>query len=86
MADFDGVAAIRGARLADLGQHVADVLSVAPAAGDEYVVGTLSLESYEFVPYALTGLAAAMRTPGAGDPRASTVVTIPIRDDQAGTG
>ena len=86
MADFEGVAAIRGARLADLSQHVADVLSVALAAGDEYVVGTLSLESYEFVPYALTGLAAAMQTPGAGEPRASTVVTVPIRDDKAGTG
>ena len=41
------------------------------------------MASYDFVPYALTGLSAAMQTPGEGA-RAATTVTVPIEDDKGG--
>ncbi len=85
MADFDRVASIRGARLSDLSQHVDDVLTISLSQEDDYQVGSLVLEAYDFVPYALTGLSAAMRTPTA-EARASTRVSIPIADDKGGTG
>ena len=85
MADFENVASIRGAKLSDLAEHVTDVLALSLAEEDDYQVGRLTLEAYDFVPYALTGLSAAMTTPGAGA-RATTHVTIPIADDKGGTG
>lgn len=84
MADFEQVQSIRGAKLADLSQHVADVLAITLDAADEYQVGKLSLAAYDFVPYALTGLSAAMQTPATGT-RASTRVTLPLSDDAGGT-
>ncbi|MEP6811840.1 MAG: hypothetical protein ABI990_02500 [Actinomycetota bacterium] len=84
MVDFENVAAIRGAKLSDLAEHVKDVLALVLAPEDEYQVGKLALESYDFVPYALSGLAAAMQTP-AGGARASTHVTVPISDDKGGS-
>lgn len=85
MVDFADVSGVRGAKLSDLSQHVADVLAVRLQPGDEYVVGSLALESYEFVPYALNGLSAAMADPAPGAIRSSTTVTVPIADDKGGT-
>ncbi len=83
MADFDNVQAIRGDKLSDLvGVHVANALAV--TLKDEYQVSTMAMESYDFVPYALTGLSAAMQTPEEGSPRASTEVSLPIYDDKGG--
>jgi hypothetical protein len=84
MADFEHVAGIRGAKLSDLPEHVKDVLELALDPEDEYQVGKLALESYDFVPYALSGLAAAMQTPASGA-RAATHVTVPISDDKGGS-
>jgi hypothetical protein len=84
MADFENVNMIRGAKLSDLAEHVQDVLAFVLAPEDEYQVGKLALESYDFVPYALTGLAAAMQTPASGA-RATTHVTLPINDDKGGS-
>lgn len=84
MADFENVAGIRGAKLSDLAEHVNDVLELVLDAEDEYQVGKLALESYDFVPYALSGLAAAMQTPTTGA-RAATHVTVPISDDKGGS-
>ena len=84
MPEFDAVASIRGARLSDLSEHVRDVLAISLAEPDTYQVGRLTLEAYDFVPYAVTGLSAAMTTPASGS-RATTHVTIPIADDQGGT-
>ncbi|MDX6401247.1 MAG: hypothetical protein QOF27_1853, partial [Gaiellaceae bacterium] len=84
MADFENVNTIRGAKLSDLAEHVQDVLAFVLAPEDEYQVGKLALESYDFVPYALTGLAAAMQTPASGA-RATTHVTLPINDDKGGS-
>ena len=85
MADFEIVQSIRGAKLSDLAEHVQDVLALVLDDADEYQVGKLALESYDFVPYALTGLSAAMQTPSSGA-RASTHVTVPISDDKGGSG
>ena len=84
MADFEGVAAIRGTKLSDLAEHVSDVLAISLAAADEYQVGQLTMAAFDFVPYALTGLSAAMRTPASGV-RATTHVTLPLADDGGGT-
>lgn len=84
MPDFESVKAIRGPKLADLAEHVTDVLAISLAEQDEFQVGKLVMASYDFVPYALTGLAAAMRSPATGT-RASTKVTIPIQDDKGGS-
>lgn len=84
MADFDSVASIRGAKLSDLSEHVLDVLAISLLAEDEYQVGKLAMASYDFVPYALTGLSAAMQTPATGS-RATTHVTVPIEDDKGGS-
>ncbi|HWH95693.1 MAG TPA: hypothetical protein VNT03_17670 [Baekduia sp.] len=84
MADFENVAAIRGAKLSDLAEHVHDVLAIALAEPDEYQVGNLTMASFDFVPYALTGLSAAMQTPAAGV-RATTHVTLPLGDDAGGS-
>ncbi len=84
MPEFESLASIRGARLSDLSEHVHDVLAIALPEQDAYQVGRLTLEAYDFVPYALTGLSAAMTTPATGV-RATTHVTIPIADDQGGT-
>lgn len=82
--DFETVAHLRGPKLADLTQHVVDVLRPEVAAGDEFVLGDLPLESYVFVPYALSGLGAAMSDPGEDPLRATTRVTLPIADDAGG--
>jgi hypothetical protein len=84
MPDFSKVQNIRGARLSDLAEHVEDVLTIDLAPEDRYAVGKLALEAYDFVSYALTGLAAAMQTPPAGI-RATTHVTLPLHDDQGGS-
>jgi hypothetical protein len=84
MPDFENVKAIRGPKLADLAQHVADVLAVSLAEEDEYQVGKMVMGSYDFVPYALTGLSAAMRAPATGT-RASTTIKVPIQDDKGGS-
>jgi len=84
MADFENVQTIRGAKLSDLAEHVQDVLALVLDGADEYQVGKLALESYDFVPYALTGLSAAMQTPSGGA-RATTHVTVPISDDKGGS-
>jgi len=83
MADFENVQAIRGPRLSDLAEHVRDVLAISLAEEDEFQVGKLSLASYDFVPYALTGLSSAMQTPATGS-RAFTHVTLPLSDDSGG--
>lgn len=84
MADFDIVADLRGPRLSDLSVHVRDVLALNLAVEEEYEVGKVSMGSFDFVPYALSGLAAAMRTPTTGT-RATSHVSIPIADDQGHT-
>ncbi len=84
MADFADVKTIRGAKLSDLAEHVHDVLAIALGVDEEYQVGRIAMASYDFVPYALTGLSAAMQTPAAG-PRAKTHVTLPISDDKGGS-
>lgn len=84
MADFEDVRGIRGARLADLPQHVTDVRAVQLAPDDDYEVGKLVLAGYDFVPYALSGLSAAMTTPTTGT-RPSAHVVVPIADDKGGT-
>jgi hypothetical protein len=84
MADFENVMAIRGPRLADLAEYVQDVLAITLAEEDEYQVGKIAMASYDFVPYALTGLSAAMQTPSTGA-RASTHVTLPLSDDKGGS-
>jgi hypothetical protein len=84
MADFENLSTIRGAKLSDLAEHVSDVLAIVLAPADEYQIGTIAMESYDFVPYALTGLSAAMQTPSAG-PRATTRVTVPLADDKGGS-
>ena len=86
MADFDSIAELRGPTLSSLSQHVRDVLVLALAPEDEFQVGQLNLAAYQFVPYALSGLSAAMQTPAGGAIRASTTVTVPITDDAGGTG
>jgi len=83
MPDFDTVKALRGPRLSDLKVHVSNVLALNLAQEDEYQVGRLTLAAFDFVPYALTGLAAAMRTPESGV-RPSTLVTLPLTDDKGG--
>ena len=84
MVDFANVKSIRGAKLSDLAQHVDDVLAIALSAEEEYQLGRIAMASYDFVPYALTGLSAAMQTPPTG-PRATTHVTLPISDDKGGS-
>jgi hypothetical protein len=84
MVDFENVKSIRGAKLSDLAQHVDDVLAIALGAEEEFQVGRIAMASYDFVPYALTGLAAAMKTPSTGL-RATTHVTLPISDDKGGS-
>ena len=84
MADFEGVKALRGQKLAHLKEHVRDVLALELAPEDEYRLGALALASYEFVPWALSGLAAAQRTPASGA-RAGTTVTVPLGDDKGGS-
>lgn len=84
MADFESVQSIRGAKLSDQSVHVQDVLAISLVEEDEYQVGTMSMAAYDFVPYALTGLSAAMVTPATGA-RASTHVTVPIEDDKGGS-
>ena len=85
MVDFADVPAIRGARLSDLAEHVRDVLAVDLSDEDDYSVGKLVLEAYDFVPYALTGMAVAATRPTGSGVRATTTVTLPISDDQGGT-
>ena len=60
MPDFEAVRMIRGPKLADFAEHVRDVLAIALDPEDEFQVGRLALASYDFVPYALTALSAAM--------------------------
>ena len=60
------------------------MLALALGVDEEYQVGRIAMASYDFVPYALTGLSAAMQTPAAGL-RATTHVTLPISDDKGGT-
>ncbi len=84
MADFEQVKAIRGARLSDLSQHVSDVLALNLAKEEEFQVGRVTMAAFDFAPYALTGLSAAMQTPASGS-RASTHVTLPLTDDKGGT-
>lgn len=85
MADFDQLAMIRGPKLSDLAVHVTDVLALNLSADDEFQVSALTLAAYDFVPYALTGLSAAMRTPAPGSVRATTTVTVPLHDDVGGS-
>ena len=85
MVDFATVPAIRGARLSDLAEHVRDALAVDLSDENDYSVGKLVLEAYDFVPYALTGMAAAATRPTGVGVRATTTVTVPIADDQGGT-
>lgn len=84
MTDFDAVRAIRGPKLQDLAQYVDDVLAISLLEEDEFQVGKLTMAAYDFVPYALTGLSAAMQTPASGI-RARTHVTLPITDDKGGS-
>lgn len=84
MVDFADVPAIRGARLSDLAEHVRDVLAVDLSDENDYSVGKLVLEAYDFVPYALTGMAVAATRPTGSGVRATTTVTLPISDDQGG--
>lgn len=83
MPDFDAIAALRGPRLSDLSVHVKDALVLSLAEEDEYQVGQVQLQTFEFLPFALSGLAAAMVTPTTGL-RATTEVSIPVTDDAGG--
>jgi hypothetical protein len=83
MADFEQVRALRGPRLADLAEHVRDALDLSLAEEESYQVGSVQLQKYQFVPYALSGLASAMRAPTSGL-RATTDVTVPLTDDAGG--
>lgn len=85
MAEFEDVGSIRGPKLSDLSQHVRDVLAIELKPEDEYVLSQLALESYDFTPYALVGLSAAMQTPAGVETRAKTTVTVPVADDEGGT-
>lgn len=84
MADYEHLAALRGPKLSDLPQHVHDALVIALPEPEQYQVGQVQLAAYQFVPYALSGMAAAMRTPATGL-RASTEVSIPLGDDAGGS-
>lgn len=81
MGDFELVKSIRGRKLSDLPQHVTDVLALNLREEEEFQVGRVTMAAYEFVPYALNGLSAAMQTPTAGA-RATTHVTLPLTDDK----
>lgn len=83
MPDFDSIAALRGPRLSDLSVHVKDALVLSLAEEDEYQVGQVQLQTFEFLPFALSGLASAMVTPTTGL-RATTEVSIPVSDDVGG--
>lgn len=83
MPDFEAIRALRGPKLSDLKVHVGNVLALNLSKEDEYQVGRLTLAAFDFVPYALTGLAAAMRTPDSGV-RSFTHVTLPLTDDKGG--
>lgn len=83
MADYEHLHELRGPRLAALPEHVRDVLVLALPEPEQYQVGQVQLQTYEFVPYALSGMAAAMRTPATGL-RASTEVSVPLSDDAGG--
>lgn len=85
MVDFEQVAHLRGPRLSDLPQHVADVLRPTLAPADEFVLAEQPLASYTFVPYALSGLAAAQVSPAGSATRGRSTVTVPIGDDAGGT-
>lgn len=84
MADFEQVHALRGPRLAELAEHVRDALVLSLPEDESYQVGQVQLQRYQFVPYALSGLASAMQAPTSGL-RASTEVTVPLTDDAAGS-
>lgn len=83
MADYDAIVALRGPRLSDHAVHVKDALVLSLAEEDEYQVGQVQLQTYEFLPFALSGLASAMVTPTTGL-RATTEVSIPVTDDAGG--
>ena len=85
MADFEQVKGIRGPKLADLEQHVPDVLKLSLAPQDEYQVGELVLDSYDFAPWVLSGLSAARQAPASGT-RPATHVTLPLSDDKGRSG
>ncbi len=84
MADFDAVKGIRGPKLSDLAEHVNDVLAVKLGVGEEYEVGTLELDRFDFVARVLSGLSAAMQSPAQGT-RPRTTITVPINDDKGGS-
>lgn len=83
MADFEQVRELRGPRLADLAEHVRDVLTLSLSEEDAYQVGAVQLQTYQFVSYALSGLASAMTNPDQRL-RATTEVTVPLTDDTGG--
>ena len=56
MADYEHLEALRGPRLAALPEHVRDVLVLTLAEPEQYQVGQVQLQTYEFVPFALSGI------------------------------
>lgn len=85
MTDFEHVAHLRGPRLSDLSQHVSDALRPAVAPEDEFVLSAQPLETLTFVPYVLSGLAAALTPPAGSAVRGRTTVTVPVADDAGGS-
>jgi hypothetical protein len=84
MTELIDVAGVRQPTLAALAaeHYVLDAFSPTVAPEDAYQEGTVALDEFEFVPYAVAGLAAAMVTPTGGSVRATTTVRVPVHDDQ----
>lgn len=81
MPDPIDLTQLTGPTLAALAGHQLDLSVLALAPTQEYVVGAVSMGTYDFVPYAVTGLAGALAAPTGEATRASMTVTVPVRDE-----
>ena len=64
---------------------VADAFRLVVAPEESYDESEVAIEKLEFASFAVGGLAAAARTPAAGEVRSSSHVEIPLADDAGGT-
>src|SRR5712664_1378875 len=85
MTDFVNVEGLRQPRLADLSQHVVDAFVLRLAPEETYQPGRVALDSFEFVPYALTGLSASLAPVAPGAVRSTGTVQVPISDESGRT-
>ncbi len=64
---------------------VADAFRLVVAPEESYDESEVAIEKLEFASFAVGGLAAAARTPAAGEVRSSSHVELPLADDAGGT-